>query len=114
MRVIEGDEVRQCSHVCVREGCEVIRNLCSKLVQQRFGLVAVGSEYIPGIDVNDCRAEAFHYAQRIFCKCDSQFVARNAATVVAVIEKAHIASDYSTVECIRIEKLRVVIGKLMA
>ena len=113
MRVIEGDEVGQRAHVRVRKRREVVRDLRSEFIQQRCELVAAVSEYVPRINVNDSRTEAFHHAQRIFRKRDGQFVARNAAAVVAVIEKAHIASDHCAIECVRIEKLRVIVGQLM-
>src|SRR5205823_8600848 len=53
-------------------------------------------------------------AQRIFRKRDGQLITRNAAAVVAVIEKAHIASDARPLERAGLEKLRVVVGKLMS
>src|SRR5437016_10815770 len=114
MRVVERDQVGQRVHIGVRERREVVRDLRSKFIQQRCELVAVVSEYVPRINVNDSRTEAFHHAQRIFRKRDGQLITRNAATVVAVIEKAHIASDHCAIECVRIEKLRVIAGQLMS
>src|SRR5262245_35088296 len=114
MRVIEGDEVGQRAHVRVRERREVVRNLRSEFIQECCELVAAVSEYVPGINVNDSRTEAFHHAQRIFCKRDGKFVPRNSAAEVAVIEKAHIASDHCAIECVWIEKLRVIAGQLMS
>src|SRR5262245_39706925 len=114
MRVIEGDEVGQRAHVRVRKRREVVRDLRSKFKQQRCKLVACISEHVPGINVNDSRTEAFHYVQRVLRKRDRQFVARNSASEVAVIEKAHIASDHCAIECVRIEKLRVIAGQLMS
>src|SRR4030095_16402074 len=105
--VIEGDEVDQRGHVSVRKRREVVRDLRSKFIQQRCELVAVVSEYVPRINVNDRRTEAFHHAQCIFRKGDGQLIARNTAAVVAIIEKADIASDHCTIECVWIEKLRV-------
>src|SRR6266496_3858817 len=110
MRVIEGDEVGQRAHVRVRKRREVVRDLRSKFIQQRCELVAVVSKYVPRINVNDSRTEAFHHAQRIFCKRDGQLITRNAAAVIAVIEKARVASDHCASECVRIKKLRVIIG----
>src|SRR6266536_6145390 len=114
MRVIEGDEVGQRAHVRVRKRREVVRDLRSKFIQQRCELVAVVSKYVPRINVNDSRTEAFHHAQRIFCKRDGQLITRNAAAVIAVIEKARVASDHCAIECVRIEKLRVIAGQLMS
>src|SRR5438552_16936427 len=113
MRVVERNQVGQRVHIGVRERGEVVRDLRSKFIQQRCELVAVVSEYVPRINVNDSRTEAFHHAQRIFRKRDGQLVTRNAAAVVAVIEKAHIASDHYAIECVRIEKLRVIAWQLM-
>src|SRR4029077_18763882 len=76
-------------------------------------LVAVVSEYVPRINVNNSRTEAFHHAQRIFRKGDGQLITRNAAAVVAVIEKAHIASNHCAIECVRIEKLCVIAREIM-
>src|SRR5205823_13771387 len=53
-------------------------------------------------------------AQRIFRKRDGQLITRNAAAVVAVIEKAHIPSDPRPFERAGLEKLRVVVGKLVS
>src|ERR1041385_7884377 len=114
MCVVEGDQVRQCAHACVRQRGQVVRDLGSKLIEQCRGLIAVVSENVAGINVNDSCAETFHHAQRIFCKRDGQLVAWNATTVVAVIEKADIASDHGSLECVRIEKLRVIAGQLMS
>src|SRR5207247_3740893 len=114
MRVVERNQVGQRWHIGVRERREVVRNLRSKFIQQRCELVAVVSEYVPRINVNDSRTEAFHHAQRIFRKRDGQLIAWNSAAVVAVIEKAHIASDHCAIECVRIEKLRVIAGQLMS
>src|SRR5205085_10795073 len=110
----ESDQVSQSSHLCVRERSEVVRDLRSKFIQQRCELVAAVSEYVPRINVNDSRPEAFHHAQRIFRKRDGQLITRNAAAVVAVIEKAYIASDHCAIECVRIEKSRVIAGQLMS
>ena len=49
----------------------------------------------------------------ILGKRDGQFIARNTAAVIAVIEKADIASDHGAFECIRIQELRVIAGQLM-
>src|SRR5207249_10325605 len=114
MRVVERNQVGQRSHLCVRERGEVVRDLRSKFIQQRCELVAAVSEYVPRINVNDSRPEAFHHAERMFRKRDGQLITRNATAVVAVIEKAHIASDHCAIECLRIEKLRVVAGQLMS
>src|SRR5438105_5265197 len=114
MRVVERNQVSQRVHIGVRKRREVVRDLRSKFIQQRCELVAVVSEYVPRINVNDSRTEAFHHAQRIFRKRDGQVIARNAAAVVAVNEKAHIAPDHCATECVRIEKLRVVSGQLMS
>src|SRR4030095_2709542 len=70
-------------------------------------------EYVTCISVHNSCTEAFHYAQRVLRKRDRVLVARNAATVVAVIEIPHIASNPRAVECAALEKLRVVVGKLM-
>src|SRR5213076_1284367 len=105
MRVVERNQVSQRAHVRVRERGEVVRDLRSKFIQQRFELVAGVSEYVPRINVNDSRTQAFHHTQRIFRKRDSQLIARNAAAVVAVIEKAHIASDARPIERAGLEKL---------
>src|SRR5438067_13063844 len=50
----------------------------------------------------------------MFRKRDGQLITRNATAVVAVTEKAHIASDHCAIECVRIEKLRVIAGQLMS
>src|SRR5690349_9003676 len=92
IRIIEGDEVGQRAHLRMRKRREVIRDLRPEFKQQRCELVAGVSKYVPRINVNDSRTEALHHAQRIFRKRDGQLIARNAATEVAVIEKAHIAS----------------------
>src|SRR5436305_952316 len=114
MRVVERNQVGQRVHIGVRERREVVRDLRSKFIQQRSELVIGVSEYVPRINVNDSRTEAFHHAQRIFRKRDGQLITRNAAAVVAVIEKAHIASDHCAIECVWIEKLRVIAGQLMS
>ena len=49
-------------HVGVRERREVIRDLRSEFVQQRCELVAVVSEHVPGINVDDSRTEIVHHA----------------------------------------------------
>src|SRR5947208_9793181 len=113
MRVVERNQVGQRVHIGVRERREVVRYLRSKFIQQSCELVAVVSEYVPRINVNNSRTEPFHHAQRIFRKGDSQLITRNAAAVVAVIEKAHIASNHCAIECVRIEKLCVIAREIM-
>src|SRR5436189_6412974 len=93
MRVIESNEVSQRAHGCVRERGEVIRDLGSKFIQQRGKLVAVVSQYVASVSINDCRAETRHHAQSVFGECDRQFIAGDAAAVVAVVEKANVAAD---------------------
>src|SRR5438132_2109716 len=114
MRKVERNQVGQRVHIGVRERREVVRDLRSKFIQQRSELVIGVSEYVPRINVNDSRTEAFHHAQRIFRKRDGQLVALNAAAVVAIIEKAHIASDPRAVERAGLEKLRVLAGQLVS
>src|SRR5256886_15586439 len=70
--------------------------------------------HVRRITANNRRTEPFHPAQCIFRKGGSKPITRNAAAVVAVIEKAHIASDHCAIECVRIEKLRVIAGQLMS
>src|SRR5437879_3743439 len=113
MRVVEGNQISQRSHVCVRERGEVLRDLRLEFIQERCELVIGVREYVTCISVYNSCTEAFHYAQRVLRKRDRLLVARNAAAEVAVIEKAHIASDPRTVERTALEKLRVIVGKLM-
>src|SRR5437899_9793562 len=114
MRKVEGNQVGQRLHIGVRERRKVVGDLRLEFIQQRSALVIGISEYVPRINVNDSRTQAFHHAQRIFRKRDGQLIAWNSAAVVAVIEKAHIASDHCAIECVRIEKLRVIAGQLMS
>src|SRR2546423_3047914 len=114
MRKVERNQVGQRVHIGVRERREVVRDLRSKFIQQRSELVIGVSEYIPRINVNDSRTEAFHHAQRIFRKRDGQLITRNAAAVVAVIEKAQVAPDPRPIERAGLEKLRVIAGQLMS
>src|SRR6266480_2981778 len=114
MRKVEGNQISQRVHIGVRERREVVRDLRSKFIQQRSELVIGVSEYVPRINVNDSRTEAFHDVQRVLSKRDRLFVARNAAAVVSVIEKANVASDPRAVERTTLEKLRVVAWQEMS
>ena len=113
MRVVERNQISQRSHVCVRERCEIIRDLRPEFIQQRGELVIGVSEYVTSIGVHDGCTEAFHHAQRVLGKRDRLFIARNAAAVVAVIEKANIASDPRALKRAALEKLRVIAWELM-
>src|SRR5205814_9743344 len=108
MRVIESNEVSQRAHGCVRERGEVIRDLGSKFIQQRGKLVAVVSQYVASVSLNEFRAETRHHAQSVFGECDRQFIAGNAAAVVAVVEKANVAPDSLSVQRTALKKWRVI------
>src|SRR2546428_13320519 len=113
MRIVESDQIRQRPHVGVCECPEVRGDLRLEFIQQRCELVTVVREYVTCISVYNSCTEAFHYAQRVLRKRDRLLVARNAAAEVAVIEKPNVASDPRTVERTALEKLRVIVGKLM-
>jgi hypothetical protein len=113
MRVVESNQVSQSSHVCVRERCEIIRNLGPEFIQQCGKLVIGVSEHVTSIGIHNSGAKAFHHSQRVLRKRNRLFVARDPAAIIAVIEKANIASDPRALERPALEKLRVIVGQLM-
>src|SRR5262249_42648672 len=52
--------------------------------------------------------QTFHYGQSVFRESDRLFVARNAATVVVVIEIANVTTDPFALERTALQKLRVI------
>src|SRR5438270_2083157 len=97
----------------MRERRKIIRDLCPELVEQRSEFITVVGEHVACVSRHDCRAEALHDGQRVLRKRDRQFVARDAAAVIAVIKKARIPSDPRALESIGIQKLRVIAWQLM-
>src|SRR5262249_47778644 len=93
MRIVECNQIRQRAHVRVRERGEIVCDLRSEFVQQRGKLVIGVSKHVTCVCIHDGRTEAFHHAQRVLSKGDRRFIAWNPAAVVAVIEKANVASD---------------------
>src|SRR6478752_2209848 len=93
MRVVESNQVSQSSHVCVRERCEIIRNLGPEFIQQRGKLVIGVSEHVTSIGIRNSGTEAFHHCQRVLCKRNRLFIAREPAAMIPVLEKADTASD---------------------
>src|SRR4029078_8632187 len=45
------------------------------------------------VSINDCCAETLHHIERVSSKGDRLFIARDAASEIAVIEIAHVATD---------------------
>src|SRR5436190_896406 len=93
MCVVERNEVSQRAHVCLVQTLKIVRDLCPKFVKQRGELVTVVSEYIPRVSIHDCCAETRHHIEGVIGKGDCLFIARDAASVIAVIEIAHVATD---------------------
>src|SRR5439155_10997668 len=113
MRIVKSDQISQRPHVGVCECPEVRGDLRLEFIQQRCELVTVVREYVTCISVYNGCTEAFHYAQRVLRKRHRILVARNAAAVVAVIEKANVASNPRALKRAALEKLCVIVGKLM-
>ena len=93
MCAVERNEVSQRAHVCLVQTLEIVRDLRAKFVKQRGELVTVVSEYIPRVSIHDCCAETHHHIERVIGKGDRLLIARDTASVIAVIEKAHVATD---------------------
>src|SRR5439155_24244727 len=93
MCVVERDEVSQRAHACLVQTLEIVRDLCPKVVKQRGELVTVVGEYVPRVSIHDCCAETRHHIERVIGKGDCLVMARGAASVIAVIELAHVPTD---------------------
>src|SRR6266542_4809088 len=108
MCIVECDEVSQRAHVCLAQTLEIVRDLRPKFVKQRGELVTVVSEYVASVGIHYCCAETRHHIERVIGKGDRLFIARDAASVIAVIEKAHVATDAFALQRAALEKWRVV------
>src|SRR5438132_12882060 len=114
MRIVKSDQISQRPHVGVCECPEVRGDLRLEFIQQRCELVTVVGKHVTCIGVYNSCTEAFHYAQRVLRKRHRVLVARNAAAVVAVIEKANVASDPRALQRAALKKLRIISGQLMS
>src|SRR5438094_3755362 len=108
MCVVERNEVSQCAHVCLVQTLEIVRDLCPKFVKQRGELVTVISEYVASVSIHDCCAETRHHIERVVGKGNRLFIARDAASVIAVIEIAHVAADAFALQGAALKKWRVI------
>src|SRR5919201_2902519 len=93
MCVVERDEVSERAHVCLAQALEIVRDLRPEFVKQRGELVTVVSEYVASVSIHNCCAKTRHHIERAIGKGDCLFITRDAASEIAVIEKAHVATD---------------------
>src|SRR5204863_3396942 len=112
-RIVGSDQIRQAADDLVWKSGEILGDLRLEFIWERCELVTVVREYVTCISVYNGCTEAFHYAQRVLRKRHRILVARNAAAVVAVIEKANVASNPRALKRAALEKLCVIVGKLM-
>src|SRR5713101_3719971 len=114
IRVIERDKIGKRAQICVRERFQILRDLDLKLEQQsrEFVIKVVLDGATVGMD-NRC-PETGHHIKRVIGECDRLFIARNAAAVEGVvIEKAIVAADALSYECVGVEKLRIIARERM-
>src|SRR5919197_3774303 len=108
MCVVERDEVSQRAHLCFAQTLEIVRDLRPEFVKQRGELVTVVREYVTSVSIPYCCAETGHHIERVIGKGDCLFIARDAASVIAVIEIAHVATDAFSLQCAASQKWCVV------
>ena len=95
----------------LRERCEVLRDLRFEFIQQRGELVVGVCEYVTCITVDDGCTQLCHHVQCVLRKPYRRLIARNAASVVTVIEIANVASDPRALQCAASQELRIVSGQ---
>src|SRR5207248_10909308 len=66
-----------------------------------------------GVGIDDSCPEAFHHRQRVLRKGNRLFVTWETATVIAVVEKPHIAANTSTLKGPTLQKLRIIARQRM-
>ncbi len=120
MCIVERDEIGQRAHVCVRERCQIVRDLRPEFEKQRreFGTSEVqeGSFSIrdagggkKSIRIDNRRAETVHHAQSVLRKRHRLFVARDAAPEEGVIiEERLVPADAFSAQGAAPQKWRVI------
>src|SRR5713226_6943206 len=106
--VVERDQVCKRSHVRLAQRLQIVRDLRPEFVEQRGEFIAGVGKYVTGVSINNFSAEAVHHIKRVVCERNRLLVARDAASEITVIEKAHVAADAFTSQRTTLEQWRVI------